>query len=128
MRPAVRVPNRAVWRDHHGPPRPLTAGLSGRMVFQGTRRPDATLHLVYLDADSRADAALDRIRRTVDNAPTNVEALLTRLEVAAIAGSADAGQYPEPLLAESSDAPTTLIWHSVKLFYAYELHLSRRKG
>ena len=72
-------------------PRPLTAGLTGRMVFQGTRRPDATLHLVYLDADSRADAALDRIRRTVDNAPTNVEALLTRLEVAAIAGSADAG-------------------------------------
>ena len=30
------------------------------------------------DADSRADAALDRIRRTVDNAPTNVEALVTR--------------------------------------------------
>ena len=41
----------------------------------------------------------------------------------AIAGSADAGQYPEPLLAESSDAPTTLIWHSVKPFYACELHL-----
>jgi hypothetical protein len=65
------------------------------MVFQGTRRQDATLHLVYFDADSRADAALDRIRRTVDNAPTNVEALLTRVEVAAIAGSADAVEYAQ---------------------------------
>ena len=117
------------------------------------------MHLVYLDADSRAerflapaamrfpaatrlqillsyldlrrgrpDAALDRIRRTVDNAPTNVEALLTRLEVAAIAGSADAGRFAEALLAESADAPTQLIWHSVKLVHAYQLHKEGQKA
>jgi hypothetical protein len=64
----------------------------------------------------------------VDNAPTNVEALLTRLEIAAIAGSADAGQYAEQLLAESSEAPTQLTWHSVKLLYAYQLHKEGQKA
>jgi TolB-like protein/Flp pilus assembly protein TadD len=123
------------------------------MPNQATVYYHVGMHLVYLDADSRAerflapaavrfpaatrlqillsyldlrrgrpDAALDRIRRTVDNAPTNVEALLTRLEVAALMGSADAGRYAEPLMAESADAPTQLIWHSVKLLYAYQLH------
>ena len=46
----------------------------------------------------------------------------------AMLGQPTRGSTAEPLLAESSDAPTTLIWHSAKLFYAYELHLSRRKG
>ena len=126
---------------------------------QSTAYYHVGMHLVYLDADSRAerflapaavrfpaatrlqillsyldlrrgrpDAALDRIRRTVDNAPTNVEALLTRLEVAAIAGSADAGRFAEALLAESADAPTQLIWHSVKLLHAYQLHKEGQKA
>jgi TolB-like protein len=85
--------------------------------------------LSYLDLRrGRADAALQRIRRTVDSAPTNVEALLTRLEVAAITGSPDARRLAEPLLAESADAPTELIWHSVKLLYAYQLHNEGQKA
>ncbi len=126
---------------------------------QATAYYHVGMHLVYLDADSRAerllapaamrfpedvrlqvllsyldlrrgrpDAALDRIRRTVDKVPTNVEALLTRLEVAAIAGSADAAPYAEALLAESADAPTQLIWHSVKLVHAYLLHKQGQKA
>jgi eukaryotic-like serine/threonine-protein kinase len=129
------------------------------MPNQATVYYHVGMHLVYLDADSRAerflapaavrfpaatrlqillsyldlrrgrtDAALDRIRRTVDNAPTNVEALLTRLEVAAIAGSADAGRFAEALLAESADAPTQLTWHSVKLVHAYQLHKEGQKA
>jgi tetratricopeptide (TPR) repeat protein len=83
----------------------------------------------YLDLRrGRIDAALDRARRAVDNAPNNVEALLTRLEIAAIAGSADTRRLAEPLLAESADAPTQLIWHSVKLLYAYQLHKEGQKA
>jgi TolB-like protein/Tfp pilus assembly protein PilF len=85
--------------------------------------------LSFLDLRrGRAAAALERIRRTVDSAPTDVEALLTRLEVAAIAGSADTQRFAEPLLAESADAPTQMIWHSVKLLYAYELHKQGHKA
>ena len=85
--------------------------------------------LSFLDLRrGRADAALDRMRRTAEQAPNNVEALLTRLEVAAIAGSADTRRFAEPLLAESADAPTQLIWHSVKLLYAYELHKEGQKA
>ena len=85
--------------------------------------------LSYLDLRrGRAEAALERIRRTVDTAPTNVEALLTRLEVAAITGSPDARRFAEPLLAESADAPTEMIWHSVKLLYAYQLHKEGQKA
>ena len=79
--------------------------------------------LSYLDLRrGRGEAALERIRRTVDSAPTNVEALVTRLEVAAITGAPDVRRLAEPLLAESADAPTELIWHSVKLLDAYQLH------
>jgi TolB-like protein/Flp pilus assembly protein TadD len=79
--------------------------------------------LSYLDLRrGRPDAALDRIRRTAENWPHSVETLLTRLEVAAIAGSADAERFAQPLLAESADAPTQMIWHSVKLLHAYQLH------
>ena len=85
--------------------------------------------LSYLDLHrGRTDAALDRSRRAVDNSPTNVEALLTRLEVAAIAGSADTKRFAEALMEESADAPTQLIWHSVKLLYAYELHKEGQKA
>ena len=85
--------------------------------------------LSYLDLRrGRAEAALERIRRTVDTAPTNVEALLTRLAVAAITGSPDARRFAEPLLAESADAPTEVIWHSVKLLYAYQLHQEGHKA
>ena len=85
--------------------------------------------LSYLDLRrGRPAAALDRIRRTVDKAPNNVEALLVRLEIAAIAGSPDVTRLTEPLLAESADAPTALIWHSVKLLHAYQLHKERQKA
>ena len=85
--------------------------------------------LSFLDLRrGRAEAALERIRRTVDSAPTDVEALLTRLEVAALSGSADTQRFAEPLLAESADAPTQMIWHSVKLLYAYELHKQGHKA
>jgi Tfp pilus assembly protein PilF len=84
--------------------------------------------LSYLDLRrGRPDAALDRIRRTVDSAPNNVEALLTRFEIAAIAGSPDLRRFTEPLLEESADAPTQLIWHSVKLLHAYRLHTEGQK-
>lgn len=64
----------------------------------------------------------------MDNSPNDVEALLTRLEVAAIAGSADARKFAEALLEESADAPTQLIWHSVKLLYACQLHKEGQKA
>jgi hypothetical protein len=32
------------------------------------------------------------------------------------------------LLAESADAPTQLIWHSVKLLHAYQLHIDGQKA
>jgi hypothetical protein len=60
----------------------------------------------------RAGAALDRIRTTVERAPDNVEALLTRSEIATIVGSPDAGRFTQSLQ----------IWHSVKLLHAYQLH------
>jgi len=85
--------------------------------------------LSYLDLRrGRTDAALDRAQRTVDRAPNNVEALLTRLEVAAIVGSSDTRRFAESLMAESADAPTEQIWHSVKLLYAYELHKQGQKA
>ena len=85
--------------------------------------------LSYLDLRrGRPDAALERIRRTVEKAPNNVEVLLTRFEIAAIAGSPDVGRFTEPLLAESADAPTQLIWHSVKLLHAYQLHKEGQKA
>ena len=129
------------------------------MPNQATVYYHVGMHLVYLDADSRAerflapaavrfptaprlqillsyldlrrgraDAALDRVRRTVENAPSDIEALLTRLEIAAIVGSPEVGRFAEPLLAESADAPTQLIWHSVKLLLAYQLHKEGQKA
>ena len=76
----------------------------------------------------RPDAALDRIRRTVEKWPTNVEALLVRTEIVTIAGSADAERFTEPLLAASADARTQHISHSVKLLYAYQLHTKGQKA
>ena len=89
------------------------------------------LHILlsFLDLRrGRPDAALDRIRRTVDKSPNNVEALLARLEIATIAGSPDVARFTQPLLAESADAPTSLIWHSVKLLHAYQLHKDGEKA
>jgi TolB-like protein/tetratricopeptide (TPR) repeat protein len=100
---------------------------SAAMRFPTARR--LQILLSFLDLRRRRfDAALDRIRRTAEQAPTNVEVLLTRLEVAAIAGSPDVTRFAQPLLAESADAPTQLIWHSVKLLHAYELHKEGQKA
>jgi tetratricopeptide (TPR) repeat protein len=98
-----------------------------RFLLAAALRFPAALRLQYLLSyldlrRGRADAALDRARRTVATAPTSIEALLTRLEVAAIMGSPDVRRFAEPLLAESADAPTGVIWHSVRLLYACQLH------
>jgi hypothetical protein len=52
----------------------------------------------------------------------NLEVLMARSELATLAGSPDASQFTEPLLANSSNAPTQLLTHVVKLLYAFQLH------
>ena len=81
--------------------------------------------LSYLDfRRGRLDAALERMRQTVDRAPRDLEALLARSEIATLVGSPEAEKFTEPLLKESAEAPTQLIWHYVKLLHAYQLQRS----
>jgi hypothetical protein len=113
---------------------------------QSTAHHHVGEHLVWLDDDSRAEtllaahgdfrrrracssccptpsppgrteAALGRSRRTVGRGPNNVEALLTRVEVAPIVGSSDTYRFADPQKAEvkEGDVPTQLIWHSVRV-------------
>jgi hypothetical protein len=68
--------------------------------------------LSFLDLRrGRLDAALDRICRTVDRAPRDVEALLVRSEIATLIDSSDAERFTRPLMADSAEAPTQLISH-----------------
>ena len=100
---------------------------SAAMTFPTATR--LQILLSYLDLRrGRLDAALDRIRRTADKSPTNVEVLLARSEIATMVGSPDAARFTQPLLAESADAPAELIWHSVKLLHAYQLHQQGEKA
>ncbi len=70
----------------------------------------------------RPEAALERIKRAVDARPDDVEMLMARSELATLAGSPDAPRFTQPLLADSANAPTQLIWHQLKLLHAYQLH------
>ncbi len=97
-----------------------------------TRFPSAVrlqILLSFLDLRrGRPEAAVDRIRRAVDRAPTNLEGLMERSEIATLAVSPEAMRFTEPLLAESGDGPTQLITHPIKLLHAYQLHNAGQKA
>ncbi len=101
------------------------------LTAAATRFPSSVrlqILLAFLDLRrGRADAALDRIRRTVDKTPRDVEGLLARSEIATLVGSPEAERFTQPLLAESADAPTQLISHNLRLLYAYLLHRRGQK-
>jgi tetratricopeptide (TPR) repeat protein len=85
--------------------------------------PRVQIVLANLDLRrGRPQAALDRIRRAVDAAPDNTEALIERSEIATLTGAPDAARLTEALLADSGDATGFNIPYSIKLLHAYHLH------
>ena len=79
--------------------------------------------LAFLDwRRGRPEAALDRIRRAVDAQPDNIEGLITRSEIATLAGAPDAPRLTQALLADAGEALGHISSYSIKLLRAYQLH------
>ena len=98
------------------------------LTAAATRFPTAMrlqILLALLDLRrGQASAALDRIRQAADAAPNNIEVLLTRAEIATIAGAADAPDIVGALLLRAADGLFHAAPYTVKLAHAF--HLQRR--
>lgn len=81
--------------------------------------------LAFLDLRrGQTEAAIDRIRATAEQAPDNIEVLLTRAEVLTFAGAPDAPAVVRALFARAPDGMLHNAPYPVKLLHAYHLHRS----
>jgi tetratricopeptide (TPR) repeat protein len=79
--------------------------------------------LAFLDLRrGRPQAAVDRIRATVEKRPGNIEGLLTRAEIETFAGAPDAPGHVASLFERAADGLFHTAPYPVKLAHAYHLH------
>ena len=79
--------------------------------------------LAFLDLRrGRPQAAVDRIRATVEKRPGNIEGLLTRAEIETFAGAPDAPGHVASLVERAADGLFHTAPYPVKLAHAYHLH------
>ena len=124
--------------------RDTTSGEEGLDLLQRIHTADESLPVVVMTAWGSVNVAVEAMRRGARDfiqKPWENERLLSiirtqtelgrairrgrQLEAANQALMADGHS---PLLAESADAPTQLIWHSVKLLHACQLHKEGQKA
>ena len=96
------------------------------LTEKAERSPNSTrLPLVLALLDLRRgqpQAAVERVRALAVEKPGNIEVLLTRAEVFMFAGSADAPEIVQSLMARAADGLVHNAPYPVKLLRAYYLH------
>ena len=102
---------------------------SERFVSEAATRFPASTRLQLIWAcmqvrGGRSQAALARVRRAVDTAPDNSEALVLRIEIATLTGASDAAPLTEALVADSGDVALWVVPYSVRLVHAYHLQMA----